>query len=156
MKVVYYAAIAPWVGSMKCPSCARLTPAWQSSGMSECFPHFHCDTCSNVVHREQDKELVYQSEPTQELLDRIVATLPKCPCGGQFRPGANPKCPHCRTEFTPQWNPVQRLVASQMVLLDGVCLIRDRLFSYQISIGSKPKYWLRTLRNVLSLHFGSR
>lgn len=150
MKVVHYASNSPWVGDMKCPSCNSLTRAWQSSGMSESFPHFYCDTCSNVIHREQDKELVYPNEPSQQLLDRIAATLPSCPCGGFFKPGANPKCPNCRAEYTHHWNPVQRLIAPHIVLVDGACLIRDRLYSYQISIGALPKYWLRVLRNALS------
>ena len=149
MKVVHYASDAPWVGNMKCPACERLTPAWQSSGMSESFPHFYCDTCSNVIHREHDKKLVYPVEPSQQLLDRIAATLPQCPCGGHFKPGANPKCPHCHAEYAHHWEPVQRLISPHMVLLDCSILIRDRLYSYQFSIGGKPKYWLRILQQVL-------
>ena len=150
MKVVYYKSDAPWVGSMKCPECARLTPAWQSSGMSESFPHFYCDTCSSVLHRESDKELVYSAEPTQELLNRIAQILPACMCGGQFRPGANPKCPHCRAEYAHEWDPVKRLTLPFMILLDGSFLIRDRLYSYQVSIGSRLKYWARVARNALT------
>lgn len=149
MRVVYYAPNAPWVGSMKCPACEHLTPAWQSSGMSESFPHFYCDTCSNVIHREQDKALVYRAEPSQQLLDAIVRSLPDCPCGGHFRPGANPKCPHCNAEYVHHMDPVRRLTVPHMVLIDGAYLIRDRLYSYQISIGSRLKYWLRVLRNTL-------
>jgi hypothetical protein len=149
MKTVHYASDAPWVGAMLCPQCHQTAPAWQSSGMSESFPHFYCDTCSNVIHRECDKELVYPSEPTQELLDRISKTLPACPCGGQFRPGANPKCPYCRAEYTHQWGPVQRLTVPHLIILDGACLIRDRLYSYQVSIGSLAKYWVRCVRNSL-------
>lgn len=152
MKIVHYASNAPWVGNMQCPSCAKLTPAWQSSGMSESFPHFYCDKCSNVIHREQDKELVYPVEPTQELLDKIAATLPDCPCGGHFRPGANPKCPNCNVEYAHQWNPVQRLTVPFLILLDGSCLIRDRLYSYEVCIGSKPKYWFRFLKKALTNH----
>lgn len=149
MKIVHYKANAPWIGNMVCPACQRLTPAWQSSGMSECFPHFYCDTCSNAINREQDKALVYSTEPTQALLDEIAATLPDCPCGGHFKPGANPKCPHCNAEYTHQWNPVQRLTVPHLILIDDACLVRDRLFSYQICIGSKLKYWLRVVRNTL-------
>ena len=149
MRTVHYALNAPWVGSMPCPSCRRLTPAWQSSGMSESFPHFYCDTCSNAIHRESDKALVYPAEPSQELLDRIAATLPQCLCGGQFRPGANPKCPHCKADYAHHWDPVRRLIAPQMVLLDGAYLIRDRLYSYQVSIGSRLKYWFRAAANAM-------
>jgi hypothetical protein len=150
MKIVHYASNSPWIGNMKCPCCSRLTPAWQSSGMSESFPHFYCSSCSNVIHREQDKELVYPVEPTQELLEKISATLSQCPCGGQFKPGANPKCPHCNSDFAHHWDLVQRLTVPHLILLDGSCLIRDRLYSYQISIGSKAKYWFQVVRNALT------
>lgn len=150
MKVVHYKSDAPWVGSMKCTSCEVCAPAWQSSGMSESFPHFYCDTCSNVLHRERDKERVYPVEPSQQLLDEIAATLPGCPCGGQFKPGTNPKCPNCRAEYKHHWDPVRRLVEPHMIILDGACLIRDRLYSYRVCIGSKPKYWLSILRSALT------
>ncbi|EPE9571079.1 hypothetical protein ACSPRU_005832, partial [Escherichia coli] len=111
MKIVHYEANAPWIGRMKCPNpkCGKETPAWQSSGMSDSCPHFFCDTCSNVIHREQDHALLYENEINQELLDRIAATLPDCPCGGRFVPGANPKCPSCKTEYVHQWDAVKRL-----------------------------------------------
>nr|AAN60215.1 unknown [Salmonella enterica subsp. enterica serovar Albany] len=72
MKIVHYEANAPWIGRMKCPNpkCGKETPAWQSSGMSDSCPHFFCDTCSNVIHREQDHALLYENEINQELLDR--------------------------------------------------------------------------------------
>ncbi|AEG92492.1 conserved hypothetical protein [Ramlibacter tataouinensis TTB310] len=150
MEVVHYATDSPCVGNMKCLACERVTPAWQSSGMGESFPHFYCDTCSSVIHREQDKELVDPVEPSQQLLDQIATALPNCPCGGRFRPGANPKCPHCRAEYKHPWSPVQRLTLPHVILLDGACLIRDRLYSYQVSIGSKAKYWLRVVRRALA------
>jgi len=45
---------------------------------------------------------------------------------------------------------VRRLVEPHMILLDGSCLIRDRLYSYEVCIGSKRKYWMRRLRSFLS------
>jgi len=148
MKVVYYPASDPWVGEMECSACHRLTPAWQSSGMSEGYPHFYCDTCSNCLHRESDKELVYAAEQTQELLESIASSLPRCSCGGQFKPGADPKCPFCSAPYVSQLNPVQRLAFPHMILLDGACLIRDRLSPYQVSIGSHLKYLLRVVRSA--------
>ncbi|EIW9154211.1 hypothetical protein A8C16_30645, partial [Klebsiella pneumoniae] len=109
-----------------------------------------CDTCSNVIHREQDHALLYENEINQELLDRIAATLPDCPCGGRFVPGANPKCPSCKTEYVHQWDAVKRLNVPFMPILDGSCLIRDRLYSYEVCIGSKPKYWWRLFTNALT------
>nr|QAX89111.1 hypothetical protein 1_SGI1-O_032 [Proteus mirabilis] len=37
-----------------------------------------------------------------------------------------------------------------MPILDGSCLIRDRLYSYEVCIGSKPKYWWRLFTNALT------
>lgn len=130
MKIVHYESNAPWVGKMKCPNpkCGRETPAWQSSGMSDSCPHFFCDTCSNVIHREQNHALLYEHEANKELLDQIAATLPNCPYGGRFVPGANPKYPSCKTEYAHHWDAVTRLNAPFMAILDGSCLIRDRLY----------------------------
>lgn len=152
MKIVHYESNAPWVGKMKCPNpkCGKETPAWQSSGMSDSCPHFFCDTCSNVIHREQDHALLYEHEANQELLEQIAATLPNCPCGGRFVPGANPKCPSCKTEYAHQWDAVKRLNVAFMPILDGSCLIRDRLYSYEVCIGSKPKYWWRLFAKALT------
>jgi transposase-like protein len=149
MKVIHYKSDDPWIGTLKCPACDNLTPAWQSSGTSESFPHFYCDTCSNVIHREEDKALVYSAEPSQELLEFIAQSLPACPCGGQFKPNTDPKCVSCNSKFTHQNSAVQRLTLPNLILIDGACLIRDSLFSYQISIGSKLKFWLRVLKNSI-------
>jgi hypothetical protein len=48
--------------------------------MSDECPHY-CDRCPTVILREADRELVYNNA-TREVLDKIAATLPRCPCGG--------------------------------------------------------------------------
>lgn len=119
----------------------RETPASQPSGMSNSCPHFFCDTCSNVIHREQDHALLYEHEVSQELLYQIAATLTNCSYSGRFVPRANPKCPSGKAEYTYQWDAVKRLNAPFMPILDGSCLIRDKLYSYEVCIGTKLKYW---------------
>lgn len=133
MEVVEYPRSLQWVGDMKCPRCERLTPAWRSSGMSQCFPHFYCDRCSNVIHRKADQELVWETA-TKELVDQIAATLPECPCGGRFRPGANPKCRHCGSEIPNSGDVVQRLGDPNMIVIDGACVFSDGKEPYRVRI----------------------
>jgi hypothetical protein len=133
MEVVEYPRSLQWVGDMKCPRCGKLTPAWRSSGMSQSFPHFYCDRCSNVIHRDADQQLVWE-KATQELLDKVAAALPECLCGGRFRPGANPKCQHCGAEMPHQADAVQRLHDPHMIVVDGACVFSDRRGPYQVRI----------------------
>ena len=135
MKVVEYERSLKWVGDLKCPNCSGLTPAWRSSGMSECFPHFFCDTCSNVIHRESDKRLVW-SEKSQEILDAISKTLPTCSCGGQFSPNCGPKCKHCNTQIPVVRNAVEYLHNPNMIAADGACAFSDRLDPHMVRIVS--------------------
>ena len=93
--------------------------------MSQSFPHFYCNKCSNAIMRDSDQALVYKSEPSQELLNRISETLPDCSCGGHFMPGTNPKCPSCGFEFAHSADPVSRLTDPQVILINGASLFGD-------------------------------
>ena len=135
MEIVHYEKDAPWVGSLECPRCKTVTYAWQSSGMSESCPHFYCNSCSNALLREIDKDLLYELGATDELLNRITSTLPNCDCGGKFESGMNPKCPNCNFEFKHQHDAVTRLSDPQIILVNGAVLYRDKLNDYQIEIG---------------------
>lgn len=125
MKTVRYSPGDPWTGDMQCPQCAVVTHAWRSSGMSDCRPHFYCDSCSNVLFRQSDWGLVYQRGSNAEVLAEIARTLPACPCGGRFTPGANPKCSACRAEFAHQNDVVARLDDPQMIVVDEACVCGD-------------------------------
>ena len=81
MEIVEYKFNALWVGHMDCPNCKSIIYAWQSSGMSESFPHFYCDKCSNVLLRESVK--VWKGV-SKEILKEIENSLPNCECGGKF------------------------------------------------------------------------
>ncbi|MDB2687292.1 hypothetical protein N9Y42_08775 [Mariniblastus sp.] len=133
MEITTYERTLQWVGDMQCPSCQKLSPAWRSSGMSNCFPHFYCDCCSNVIHRQCDQELVWQNK-SQALLDEIAATLPDCPCGGRFSTDGNPKCKHCNTEMPHSQTPVARLHDPNMIVVDGACVFSDVREPYQVKI----------------------
>lgn len=88
--------------------------------MSQCWPHFYCDTCSNAYQCKEDQALAWDQE-NEEVLQTIAERLPDCPCGGHFKPGANPKCPKCGLEFTHQHDPVERLSDPHVIVIDGAC-----------------------------------
>ena len=135
MEVVTYPRSLQWVGNLVCPHCHHNNPAWRSSGMGDCRPHFYCDRCSNVILREVDYDLVYLSPMSDaEMLKIIARGLPNCPCGGRFTPGASPKCAHCGKEIQHQSNPEQRLHDPFMMVLDGACVFSDKKPPYQVRI----------------------
>ena len=133
MKIIEYPMSLQWVGTMQCPNCHRLTLAWQSSGMSQCCPHFYCDRCSNVIHRQSDYFKIYNGV-SEALLAEITQTLPSCPCGGNFKPGTNPKCVHCGTDFSHQGTLLERLNDPHMIVVDGACVFGDEIEPYQVRI----------------------
>lgn len=81
--------------SFPCPHCDKRVESFRFSGMSDMSPHFYCDKCSNVFFTQSHRDLLYRKRVSEELLSEIASSLPKCTCGGQFAPGANPRCPHC-------------------------------------------------------------
>ena len=101
--------------------------------MSECFPHFFCSACSNVIHRAADKALVWDAA-TPEILAQVAASLPDCSCGGRFTPGAGPKCQHCQQEIPLVADAVAYLHNPNMVVLDGAVVFSEQGPAYQVSI----------------------
>lgn len=95
--------------------------------MSDVAPHFYCDRCSNVLFRESDRDLLAAREdpPTRELLLTITRTLPGCPCGGHFTPGANPKCPECKRGIPHQDDMVRRLSDPLAILVEGALFVTE-------------------------------
>lgn len=134
MRVVEYPRSLQWVGDLKCPRCEGLTAAWRSSSMSDACPHFYCDRCSNVILREADRELVYRRGESQDVVEEIAASLPECPCGGRFSPGADPKCRHCGAVVPNRWDVVRRLGDPQMIVVDGACVFSDVRAAYCVRI----------------------
>jgi len=101
--------------------------------MSNCFPHFYCDRCSNVIHRSSDQQLVWNSA-TKELLEQITSGLPACPCGGQFAADTNPKCGHCNAPIPHQGNAITRLHDPQMIVAHGACVFGVQAEPYKVEI----------------------
>lgn len=130
---------------ISCPSCYRKVKAWVSSGMSQLCPHFYCDQCSNAVCRDSDKAVVWKEKiSSPELLKKVAASLPSCPCGGRFKPGANPKCPFCGAEFKHLQDPVARMDDPYLILVDEACLFGDDgdpNRPYRVKIGPWWMFW---------------
>ena len=133
METIEYPRSLQWVGHLHCPACGHDTPAWRSSGISECFPHFFCTDCSNVIHREADKEVVWAAA-TPALLAQVAATLPACPCGGRFAPGGGPRCGRCRAVVPLVADPVAYLHNPNMVVCDGAAAFSDCRPPYRVRI----------------------
>lgn len=135
MEIVEYSRTLQWVGHLKCQHCQGLNEGWRSSGMSDCFPHFYCSRCSNVIHREADKAPIYAAGGADaQVLAQIAATLPDCPCGGHFTPGAGPKCRHCQQDTGLVRDPVAYLQNPNMLILDGACAFSDWRGPYRVRI----------------------
>lgn len=136
-KKVKYKKGDPFVGEMECIHCHKKTPAWQSSGMSACEPHFYCNKCSNAVIMDSCKKFTWDSkvEIDDDLLNTISNLLPECPCGGRFKPGANPKCKSCNAEFKHQNSPLKRLTDPHVILVDGACMCDEKgTIKYRVTI----------------------
>lgn len=93
--------------------------------MGDLAPHFYCTRCSNVFFRESDAERIRLEPDTPHLLQSISATLPSCPCGGEFLPDQHPKCPRCGTAIPNRFDAVQRLSDPYAVLVEGAVLLRE-------------------------------
>ena len=86
------------------------------------YPHFYCDRCSNAFFSRAQHERVDRATVDTETLTALEAELPSCPCGGRFRPGANPKCPACSAEVGHRHDLVSRLTDPFLVLVEGSAL----------------------------------
>lgn len=121
-KQIYRKKYFPY--SMPCPNCNLTIDFIRYSGMSNSYPHFYCDTCSNVFLLEtyQMKLPELSEKDTFDyaaLLNEIVNVLPTCECGGKFTPGADPKCPHCQFEIKHQDPIIERLTDPYMIVTRG-------------------------------------
>lgn len=127
-----------------CPACGLAVKTWMPAGMSQMCPHFYCDRCNNAICRESDKEMAWKEKSSAVLLRRIAGSLPHCPCGGRFSPGANPKCPFCRHEFKHGRDPVTRLDDPFLILVDGAVLFGDEddpRYPYQAKVAPWWIFW---------------
>lgn len=118
----------PYTSHMKCPQCAAAIEYWVTSGMSECYPHFYCSTCSNVLWREQDHDIIRPDQvDVIQAMPAIIASLPQCKCGGRFTLDAGPKCPTCGYEFKQQIANIElRSFEPHAILIAGAEMLTER------------------------------
>lgn len=107
-----------------CPHCGTPQRFWRSSGMGNMSPHFYCTDCSNVLFRRSDCDIDI-TKMTEERLDALARSLPNCSCGGQFRPGQNPKCGACGKEFAHQHSALVRLLDPYVIVMEGATLFGE-------------------------------
>jgi hypothetical protein len=117
--------------SMNCQHCKGIVEFYHYSGMGDLAPHFYCDSCSNILFREEDSKKLYNCELTEELFDEITKDLPACTCGGKFRAEANPKCPHCKQEIKHQDSPLNRLRDPYAIQLKDAYLLKPSKVSHE-------------------------
>ena len=106
----------------ECGTCGARVAFYRFGGMAQMYPHFYCDTCSNLFFSRAHHDLARRLPQDASLLERLADSLPSCPCGGRFRPGTNPKCPSCEAELKHRLDPVSRLSDPFAVLLAGASL----------------------------------
>ncbi|HXE55244.1 MAG TPA: hypothetical protein VN541_19630, partial [Tepidisphaeraceae bacterium] len=84
--------------------------------------------CSNVLCREQDHQIIRNEQVDfKKALTEIVASLPKCNCGGQFALEAGPKCPVCGYEFKRQIANLElRATEPHAILVRGAEMLTER------------------------------
>src|SRR5690348_9089765 len=76
---------------------------------------------SNVLWREQDHDVIRNEQvDVEKVMPGIVASLPRCKCGGQFTLDAGPKCPRCGYEFKQQIANLElRATEPHAILIEG-------------------------------------
>ena len=89
------------------------------------IPHFYCNSCSNIFFSSEYRKKIWGRRLTNALLHEIEVELPLCSCGGQFKAGQNPKCPHCHHEIKHHDSPLQRLTDPFAILVEGAFVISD-------------------------------
>ena len=109
----------PCDSSIPCPGCEAEIRFWNAGNAGGAFPHFYCDTCSNV-YWSHDLWLCAQSnEDRTAALAEIQQMLPGCPCGGAFVIGSNPACPACGFRLTHQLDAAERLFDPHAIVVSG-------------------------------------
>lgn len=110
-------------GAVPCPICAAEIRFWDAAAQGGVFPHFYCDTCSNVYWSHADWVRAQSNQDRTAALAEIVASLPPCPCGGRFVPGSNPACPTCGARIPHQDDPAERLFDPHAIVVEGARLL---------------------------------
>lgn len=96
-----------WVAT--CPSCTQSFAYTELNLTPGEDVYMYCDTCSNFVLREEDRQELLRSInlnnekefnlTIESIYKHLQQILPSCECGGHFTLWSNVKCPHCWYKF---------------------------------------------------------
>ncbi len=85
----------------KCEHCGEgfSYELWHT-GFSE-LSYAYCDSCEMVVTLDGWKFPKQSKCRVHEVIPKIAeGELESCKCGGRFKHGTNPRCPHCKKELS--------------------------------------------------------
>jgi len=101
----------------------------------------YCDRCGMIAllscwNSQLPKNVKLQVH--QNITPDIEPFLKPCPCGGQFKSGASPRCPHCHTELSAEaatqwietnaagtkkgWRWQRNWVETYSIIIEGQCV----------------------------------
>lgn len=120
---------------MTCPSCTKSFSYTILNIVEGEDVYLYCDTCSNFVLREEDRqELLANTDidseidlKIEDIYNRLQNNLPPCECGGHFNLWSNVKCPHCRFQFPYDENSKNKNIRyreSKIVWVEGATAYR--------------------------------
>jgi len=86
-----------------CERCRKEFEYWLlHCGFADCV-YAYCDSCSNVaVLSLWDKRMpkLRDCPGQQEMCSAMEAYVRPCECGGRFKRGSVPRCPHCNESLS--------------------------------------------------------
>jgi hypothetical protein len=86
----------------KCDKCGKLFGYYLIHNGFNDSSYAYCDLCgaTALLNLYKFPKIGIQLEPYQVITPVIEPFLKKCSCGGEFRSGATPKCPHCHCSLS--------------------------------------------------------
>ena len=115
--------------SLDCPNCQENIKYTILNIVSGVDVFFYSDRCSDVLLREEDRELANRIESRKELLDSystIEKSLSITKNGQQFKLKNNVCCPKCGNQFPYKFPPDSdgRLYENKIIWIEGATLFR--------------------------------
>ncbi|MFA5094423.1 MAG: hypothetical protein WC512_04195 [Candidatus Omnitrophota bacterium] len=92
--------------SMACESCGKsISYRLVHNGFNE-SSYAYCDKCGKTAIFDTSmvpnslKELFYKNSRHNVISKELEIYIMPCDCGGRYRYGASPRCPHCKKELS--------------------------------------------------------
>lgn len=115
--------------SLNCPSCKENIKYTILNIVSGVDVFFYSDQCSDVLLREEDRELANRIDSRKELLDlyfMLETSLSMTKNSQQFKLKNNVCCPKCGSQFPYKFLPDSdgRLYENKIIWIEGATLFR--------------------------------